>query len=82
LDLSQVEPEKIQAREKQREGEGVKCEETGEVIEAQERENVNVEEHIMKVKDKNETLKKTMVYLCKKIESQNKLINNLSMRIS
>ncbi len=79
LDLSQAEAETIQDDIVQREGEGMECEDTGEVIEAGAvvRESASVEEDNVKVRDENQKLKKTVVDLFKETKLQNKLANNL-----
>lgn len=82
LDRLQVEAETIPADEQQRECEGMEYEETGEVREAVAGEDTNAEEDVVKVKDENGRLKKMVVDLFKKNELQNKLINNLSLRIA
>lgn len=74
----------IQADEQQRQCEGMEWEETGKVIEpgSGAGEIAKVEEDVVKMKDENETLKKTVADLLKKSEFQNELITNMSLRIA
>lgn len=82
LDCPQVEAETIQADEQHRQCEGMEYEETREVTEAVAGQDANVEEDVVKVNDENGKLKMLVGDLFKKNKLQNKLIKNLTRRIS
>lgn len=82
LDLSQADAETIQADKQHIEDDGMECEDNGKVLEAGASENGIVEEDIVNVKNENQRLKKAVADLFRQTELQNKLINNLSLRIA